>query len=175
MKLPLTTCILRPWTTSDKDSLVKHANNPRIAANMRDLFPYPYTEKDADNWLQSLLHHSPIHLLLAIEINAEAVGGIGIHGQEGERRFNAEIGYWLAEPFWNKGILSEAVPALVNYTFSTYSFTRIFAGVYSYNPASSRVLEKSGFHLEAVHRNAIYKNGQYCDEKVYVIHKSPSI
>jgi RimJ/RimL family protein N-acetyltransferase len=161
---------LRPFVLSDVDALVKHANNPRIAMNLRDGFPHPYTEKDGQNWIRMVMENKA-DLILAIEINGEACGGIGLHGGKDVYRFNAEIGYWLSEKYWGKGIISEAVKLVVDHGFTHYKWTRIHAGVFSSNPASMKVLEKCGFSQEAHFRKSVLKGGKYLDEHVYSILK----
>jgi len=159
--------ILRPWRNDDAPSLARYADNPRVAACMRDLFPSPYTPDDANRFI-AMATGAPPGLLLAIEVNGEAAGGIGIRPLEDVYRGTAEIGYWLAEPFWGRGIVTDAVRALVPVAFDRTGITRIQASIFSNNPASMRVLEKCGFVREAVHRNAITKHGVIMDEVMYV-------
>jgi [ribosomal protein S5]-alanine N-acetyltransferase len=159
--------LLRPWRPEDAPALARHANNPRVAACMRDLFPSPYTLDDAHRFIRLATGPSP-NLFLAMEVKGETVGGIGIHPLEDVHRGTADIGYWLAEPFWGKGIVTDAVRALVPVVFELTGIMRIQAGIFSGNPASMRVLEKCGFVREAVHRNAITKNGVLMDEVMYV-------
>jgi len=159
--------LLRPWHQADAPPLARHADNPRVSACMRDAFPSPYTIEDAHRFIAMATGPSP-NLFLAIDRWGEAVGGIGIHPLEDVYRGTAEIGYWLAEPFWGKGIITEAVRAFVPVAFERTGAGRIQAGVFSDNPASMRVLEKSGFAREAVHRNAITKRGVVMDEVLYV-------
>ena len=159
--------LLRPWRLEDAASLARHANNPRIPACMRDLFPSPYTPEDASRFIAMATSPSP-GILLAIEVQGEAAGGIGIHPLADVYRGTAEIGYWLGEPFWGKGIVTDAVRALVPVAFDRMDIVRIQAGIFSDNPASMRVLEKCGFVREAVHRKAITKRGVVMDEVLYV-------
>jgi RimJ/RimL family protein N-acetyltransferase len=109
--------------------------------------------------------------IFAIDIDGVAVGSIGITPQTDVREKNAEIGYWLAEPFWGQGIATRAVIQLVEYGFKTYDITRIFACTFSTNPASQRVLEKAGFVCEARLKDAMYKNGIFMDELIYAVRK----
>ena len=163
--------ILRAWDPSDASALVKHANNPKVAAHLRDGFPYPYTPGDARNWL-SMVGSNKEDVILAIEVMGEAAGGIGLHGMKDVYRYNSEIGYWLSEVHWGKGIMTEAVGAMVKYAFEETSWLRLFAAVYENNPASMRVLEKNGFIPEAVHRKAVMKNGTLMDEHLYALLKT---
>jgi ribosomal-protein-alanine N-acetyltransferase len=159
--------ILRDWIPDDAGSLARHANNPKIAATMRDAFPSPYTPEDAHRFISMATGSTP-NFFLAIEVMGEAIGGIGIHPLDDVKRRSAEIGYWLTEPFWGKGIVTDAVRSLVPVAFKKYDIVRLQAGIFSNNPASMRVLEKCGFIREAVHRNAITKNGTLLDEVIYV-------
>ena len=162
-----TGAVLRPWREDDALPLARYANNPRVSACMRDLFPSPYTVEDAERFIAMATGPTP-NLFLAIEVRGEAAGGIGIHPLEDVYRGTAEIGYWLAEPFRGQGIVTDAVRALVPVAFERTGVGRIQAGIFSNNPASMRVLEKCGFVREAVHRNAITKNGMVMDEVMYV-------
>ncbi|MCK9307272.1 MAG: GNAT family N-acetyltransferase [Methanoculleus sp.] len=159
--------VLRTWAPDDAESLVRHANNPRIAAMMRDGFPSPYTPADARRFISAAMDTTS-HLYLAIDVCGEAVGGIGIQPLDGVKRRTAEIGYWLSESFWGRGFVTDAVRSLVPVAFETFDIVRLEAGIFSSNPASMRVLEKCGFTREAVHRMAVTKNGVTLDEVVYV-------
>lgn len=134
---------------------------------MRDAFPSPYTMDDARRFI-AMATGPDAPLLLAIEVQREAAGGIGIHPLGDVYRGTAEIGYWLAEPFWGKGIMTGAVEALVPVAFQQTDLVRIQAGIFADNPASMRVLEKAGFTREAVHRHAVTKRGVVMDEVMYV-------
>lgn len=158
--------ILRKWKRSDAESLCKHADNENIAVNLRDGFPHPYTMKDADKWLEMVLGNTR-DLIYAIEVSGEACGGIGLHGGKDVYRYNAEIGYWLSEKHWGKGISTQAVALLVDEGFTNYDWIRIYAGVFSSNPASMRVLEKNGFREEAVFRKSVKKRGVFLDEHIW--------
>jgi len=163
--------ILRPWTNNDLESLVKFANNFNIAKNMTDQFPHPYSLENGRTFIETATKNSPINIF-AIEIAGQAVGGIGIHPQTDIHRKNAELGYWLAEPFWGQGVISKAVTEMVAFGFNTYDIDRIFARPFGTNKASQRVLEKAGFKLEARFSNTLFKNGEYADELVYAIRRS---
>jgi RimJ/RimL family protein N-acetyltransferase len=160
---------LRKFVESDLASLVKSANNANIAKYVRNIFPHPYTDEDGRQFLAIAANDSGI---FAIDIDGEAVGSIGITPQSDVREKNAEIGIWLAEPFWGHGIATRAVVQIVEYGFKTFDITRIFACTFSTNPASQRVLEKAGFICEALLKDAIYKNGIYMDELIYAVRKT---
>ena len=161
---------IRPWTLNDLDSLVKYANNWNISRNLTDKFPFPYTETDGKEFIEFASYDDPIHIF-AIDIEGEAAGGIGIHKQDDIHRKNAELGYWLAEPFWGKGIMTNAVKQMVTFAFITYDIDRVFARPFGTNKASQRVLEKAGFTLEGKFEKVLYKNEEYLDELIYSIRR----
>jgi Acetyltransferases, including N-acetylases of ribosomal proteins len=161
---------LRPWTISDLDSLVKYANNINIAKFMTDQFPHPYTYENGKAFIQ-FATSSTASKIFAIDINGEAVGGIGIHPQTDIQRKNAELGYWLAEPFWGQGIMTRAIPQMVDFTFHNFDINRIFARPFGTNKASQKVLEKTGFVVEASFEKTYFKNGHYEDELIYALRR----
>jgi len=160
--------ILRPFRDSDLPSLVKYANNYNIAKFLTNQFPHPYTDDDGKKFISSVANNEPANVF-AIEINGEAVGAIGIFPQSDIHEKNAEMGYWLAEPFWGNGIITGAIGKVVEYGFKTFNITRIYARPFSINPASQRVLEKAGFVYETQLKNAVFKNDNYMDELIYVM------
>lgn len=157
---------LREFTPDDKYRMAEIANNPKIAVNLRDGFPHPYSVKDAESFIEMCQKLTPPQIF-AIELNGVYVGNIGVIKGTDVYRKSGEIGYFLAEPYWNKGIMPKAVDLICDYAFKNLDIVRIHTGVFSYNPASQRVLEKCGFIREAVFKNAIYKNGVLCDEIRY--------
>lgn len=161
---------LRKWAISDLDNLVKYANNWNIAKNMTNKFPYPYTESDGKAFITFALKDNPIHIF-AIEINGEAVGGIGIHPETDIFIKNAELGYWLAESFWGQNIITKAVKQIIEFGFSTFDIDRIYARPFGTNIASQKILEKNNFKLEGRYDKILYKNGAYLDELVYAIRR----
>lgn len=162
--------ILRPWTMNDLDSLVTYANNFRIASFMTDGFPYPYSLDHGKKFIEYATKDDPIHIF-AIDISGTASGGIGIHPQQDIFRKNAELGYWLAEPFWGKGIMTKAIREMVEFAFRTYDINRVFAKPFGTNIASQRVLEKAGFKFEGKFDQTIFKNGVYLDELIYSVRR----
>lgn len=168
MNIKLRTCTLRPWRESDEQSLSYHANNINIWNNMRDMFPHPYTIERAQWWIQEGCKAKGT-FNLAIEVDGEAVGGIGLIFKEDVYRRTAEIGYWLGEEHRGKGIMSEAVRELTEYAFSNFDLVRIYASVFESNVASMRVLEKAGYSFEARLRKNITKNGQTFDDLIYSV------
>jgi [ribosomal protein S5]-alanine N-acetyltransferase len=161
---------IRPWTLNDLSSLVNYANNWNIAKNMTDQFPFPYTENNGKEFIEFANKDRPIHIF-AIDVDGQAAGGIGIHPQEDIHRKNAELGYWLAEPFWGQGIMTNAVNKMLTFAFNTYDVERIFARPFGTNRASQRVLEKTGFVLEGKFENVLYKGEEYLDELIYSIRR----
>ena len=161
---------LRPFTINDLDSLVKYANNPNIANNLTDKFPYPYTKENGKMLIEFATKNTPT-TIFSIDINGEVCGGIGIHPQEDVHRKNAELGYWLAEPFWRNGIITKAIIQIVEYGFINFDITRIFARPYGTNVASQRVLEKAGFTFEGRFEKTLFKNGEFKDELIYACRK----
>lgn len=163
-------CKLRPWDIKDVDNLVKYANNFNIAKNLTNQFPHPYTRENGEAFIRMATQDHP-RRIFAIELNGEAAGGIGLHPQTDIYRKNAELGYWLAEPFWGKGIMTYAVSQIVDYGFKTFDINRIFARPFGTNTGSQRVLEKAGFVLEGKFEKTLFKNGVYLDELVYAVRK----
>ncbi len=157
---------VRSWRKADIDSLVRHANNQRIADNLRDQFPYPYTRRAAIDYLDFAREQSP-ERSFAIEHAGEAVRGIGFQIGIDIARVSAEIGYWLSEEYWGRGLTTRAVQACSEWAFDRYNLTRLFALVFAYNQPSMRVLEKAGFEREAVLRRSAIKNGVILDQVMY--------
>jgi RimJ/RimL family protein N-acetyltransferase len=161
---------LRPWRMEDLDSLVRYANNPNIARFLTDKFPHPYTAEGGRAFIAFANQSVPIRIF-AIDIDGQASGGIGIHPQEDIYRKNAELGYWLGEPFWGQGIMSRAIGLAVAYAFEHFDIDRVFARPFGSNLASQKVLEKNHFVLEGRYHQVLIKNGIREDEMVYAIRK----
>jgi RimJ/RimL family protein N-acetyltransferase len=164
--LALKACELRSWRSSDLESLVRYANNRNIWINLRDRFPHPYTSRDGREFLKYARAQRP-EVAFAIAVHDEAVGGIGFQLQDDVERVSAEIGYWLGEPFWGRGIATEALIALTKHAIATYGLTRIYALPFAWNAASCRVLEKAGYTLEARLRRSAVKDGRVTDQVQY--------
>lgn len=161
---------LRPFKESDLESLVKYANNYNIAKNLTGKFPHPYTVENGRQFIAIANKNKP-HNILSIDVNGEVVGAIGIHPQEDIMCKNAEMGYWLAEPFWGKGIVTSAVKQMTEYGFKNWDIDRIYARPFGSNIGSQKVLEKAGFQLEARFKNTIFKFGEYQDELFYAVRR----
>ena len=163
--------VLRPWHPDDLDDLVRFANNPAIARNMTDQFPHPYSAENGKTFIAFAISETPPRIL-TIEVEGHAAGGIGLHPQADIHRKNAELGYWLAEPYWGKGIITRAIGQMVEYGFEQWDFDRIFARPFGTNIGSQRALEKAGFVLEARFEKTLFKNGEYLDELIYAVRRS---
>src|SRR6266545_3065107 len=146
MEIELKTCVIRPWRPGDEESLVAHANNYNVWRNMRNRFPHPYTAEDAREWIHRTGEESP-RTNFAIVVDGEAAGGIGLVLNGDIHRCSAEIGYWLGEAFWGRGVVTEAVRAMTQWAFDNFNLSRIYAGVLEWNPASMRVLEEERFFV----------------------------
>jgi RimJ/RimL family protein N-acetyltransferase len=166
MRITLDCCTVRSWEFADVDTLPAYANNRRIWMNLRDAFPHPYTKQSARDWIRGVRQRSP-ETSFAIAVDEEAVGGIGFVMHGDVERVSAEIGYWLGEPFWGRGLVTEALVAVTRYAIETCGLTRIYALPFAYNTASCRVLEKAGYTLEARLRRSAIKDGRVVDQLQY--------
>jgi [ribosomal protein S5]-alanine N-acetyltransferase len=166
MKFTLQNCVVRSWEAGDVPSLVAHANNRKIWINLRDRFPHPYTKTDGQNFIRTSREMRP-ETFFAIAVDGQAVGGIGFVLQSDVDRMSAEVGYWLGEAFWGRGIVSEALAAVSTHAIEEHGLTRLFALPFAYNTASCRVLEKAGYVLEARLRRSAIKDGVIVDQLQY--------
>jgi ribosomal-protein-alanine N-acetyltransferase len=161
--------ILRPWRRSDISSLVRYANNRKIWLNLRDVFPHPYTHAEAEKWVAICGSNQGPATHFAIELQGEAIGGIGCRLLDDVNCKTAEVGYWIGEPFWGGGIATAALKQTTNYAFEIFSVERLQASVFEWNPASARVLEKAGYVLEGRLRRSIFKDGRLADSLLYAL------
>jgi RimJ/RimL family protein N-acetyltransferase len=168
MSLPVRTskCVVRTFRLEDAPSIARNGNNRAIWRNLRDRFPHPYTEDDAVGYIRFILAKNPYHSL-AIEVDGQAVGGLSLRPGEDIERVGAEIGYWLGEPYWGRGIMTDAVGLVTDYAFRALSLERVFAVPFTGNVASCRVLEKVGFVREGLMRRSAIKDGQVLDQYLY--------
>lgn len=157
---------IRKWSTDDIENLVQYANNKNISDKLADAFPFPYTKEFGTNFIERVSTESPTKIF-AITLNDKAIGSIGVFPATDIHRKNADIAYWIAEPFWGQGIAVKAIALIIDYAFQTFDISRIYAKPYGSNPNSHKVLEKAGFKLEATLENAVYKNQQYLNELIY--------
>lgn len=161
---------LRPFAMSDLDNLVKHANNFNISKNLTDKFPHPYLAENGRAFIEMTKAMQPVSVF-GIIVDGEVAGGIGLHPRKDVERLNAELGYWVAEPFWGNKIAPRAIAQIVEFGFGNLEIDRIFARPFGSNLASQRVLEKAGFKLEARFEKTMIKNGVLEDELVYAIRR----
>jgi ribosomal-protein-alanine N-acetyltransferase len=150
----------------DVASLVRHADNRKIWLNLRDRFPHPYTQHDGISFVHRVRSSRP-ETTFAIEVDGEAAGGIGFMLQHDVERVSAEIGYWLGETYWGRGICTVAVRAVTRHAIEQHGLTRLFALPFAHNTPSCRVLEKAGYTLEGHLRRSAVKDGQVCDQMLY--------
>ena len=166
MKLEFGDYQIRDWEEWDAPSLAKYANNRKIWLNLRDAFPHPYTLSDAKEFISKVKTQDP-RTYFSIASQTEAIGSIGLGLGKDVHRFTAEMGYWLAEPFWNMGIMSAGIKIFSDFALEKFNLNRIYAEPYSSNPASARVLEKAGFIREGIMKAHAYKDGKVLDMHLY--------
>ena len=163
---------LREWRLSDAASLAENANNINIWNNLRDGLPHPYSENDGKEFIEMALEMPKPATLLAIAVDEKAVGSIGFFVRTDVERISAELGYFIGEKFWNKGITTEAVKQIVKYAFANFpELHKIYATPFDFNTASHKVLQKAGFEREAILKQAAIKNGKIVDLHYYSIFK----
>lgn len=163
--------VLRPWSIKDAAELAAMADNKNIADNLRDGFPWPYSIQDAKAWLNLIIPENNPPRFFAIITAEQLVGSIGLVTKSDIYRKNIEIGYFLSEKHWRKGIAVKAVKAATSYAFKDFDVVRVYAEPFADNIASCRVLEKAGFHLEATLRRNVIKNGIIKDSCIYSVLK----
>jgi len=159
--------IIRQWKNEDLQELVFQANNVNVWNNLRNYFPHPYTEEHGKAWLEKVVDALPA-INMAIEADGKMAGGIGLILNGDVYIKSAEIGYWLGEQYWGKGIATEAVRQMTEYAFYYFDLVRLYAEVFETNKASMRVLEKNGYYLEGVRRKAVFKNDVLMDDYIWV-------
>ena len=159
---------LRPLTEEDTKPMALLANNRNIWNNVRDLLPSPYTEKDAETFIH-LVKEETAQTKFAIDYKKQFCGVIGLVPQQDVYKMTAEIGYWIGEPFWSKGIATVAVKLITDYGLHTLGFNRIHTGVFEYNIGSMRVLEKNGYGKDGIFKKSIFKNGKIWNEHRFSI------
>jgi RimJ/RimL family protein N-acetyltransferase len=158
--------LLRDWENKDAQAIAAYANNRKIWLNLRDGFPSPYTPRDAEQFIAKVNQADP-RTVFAIATETEAIGSIGLVLGSDVHRYTAEIGYFLAEPFWGKGIMTQAVHYFTTWAIQKFRLHRISAEPYAPNRASRRVLEKAGYVYEGTCRSSVFKNGEIMDQAVY--------
>lgn len=158
--------VLRPWKLEDAEEVAAVANNPKIADNLRNVFPHPYSLQDAEEFAKDCIQKDGLgQITRIIEVNGRAVGSISVCVQGDVYEKCGELGYWLAEEYWGRGIMTEAVKRICKEAFETFDIVRIYAEPFEYNRGSRSVLQKAGFTCEGIMRNGVFKNGKihsYC-------------
>lgn len=159
--------VFRTWRSRDVEALCKHANNKAVWRGLLDRFPHPYTETDAERWIA--LNHATLTAPqnFAIDLDGEAIGGVGLDRRQDVFSGTAEIGYWVSEAYWGRGIATAAATFIADYGFGSFPIERLQAGVFAGNQASMRVLEKAGFTFEGCLRRAVKKEGRSLDLMMY--------
>lgn len=157
---------IRSFHKSDVEAIVRYGNNRNVSIHLRETFPFPYRRADAQAWLKFVAGQSP-ETNFALAAQDELIGGIGLRMLGDVDRVSAELGYWLGEPFWQKGIATEAVRSFLPFCFRQFEIARIYAEVFSGNEPSIRVLEKCGFEPEGIMRQAVIKDGELKDKFIF--------
>ncbi|WP_283607625.1 GNAT family N-acetyltransferase [Faecalispora anaeroviscerum] len=161
-------CSIRTWMLSDAVDLAEALNNPNVMNNLRDGLPCPYTQTDAESYIRAMLAAEPgSQYAFAIDVGGRTVGSIGVFRQANIHFRTAELGYYVAEPYWGRGVCTGAVRQICDYVFRNSDILRIFAEPFARNAASCRVLEKAGFTTEGILRKNAVKNGEILDMKLY--------
>ncbi|WP_434311711.1 GNAT family N-acetyltransferase [Hominifimenecus sp. rT4P-3] len=164
--------VIRPWQIEDAEELAEALSNKNVQDHLRDGLPYPYTKADAEWYIHEMQSADPKSTFaFAITSADQVVGSIGVFRQNNIHFRTAEMGYYIAEPYWNKGLATKAVGEICKYVFEQTDIIRIFAEPFSYNTASCRVLEKNGFQYEGTLRSNAVKNGKVLDMKLYALVK----
>jgi len=160
--------LIREWRRGDEESLVRHANNPNVSRHLREIFPYPYTADEATRWIMHASSKIPT-TDFAIVVGGEAAGGIGFFQLGDVARRSVDIGYWLGEAHWGKGIMTDVLRAMSDHIFANFDVCRIQTIVFESNLTSIRVLEKAGYSYEGRQRRAVTKNGITMDALMYAL------
>ncbi len=159
---------IRSFRAQDTAALARYANNRNVSRNLRDAFPHPYTMAHAETWISFAAQQST-ETDFAIASATELIGGIGLRLQRDVHRLSAEVGYWLGEPFWGRGIATALLRAFTEYAFAQFDLVRLYGYVYEWNPASARVMEKVGYTCEGRLQKSVVKDGQIMDQFLYAI------
>ena len=161
-------CKIRKWKLTDAKDIAVALSNKKIQDNLRDGIPYPYSEQDGIDYISSMLSANKDETFaFAITLDDKAIGSIGVFRQQNIHRQTAEMGYYIAEEYWGKGIMTDAVKQICEYVFENSDILRLYAEPFAYNAGSCRVLEKAGFKYEGTLRSNAVKNGKVVDMKMY--------
>lgn len=166
-------CKIRKWELSDAADLAAALSNKKIQDNLRDGLPYPYTVQDGMDYISAMLSADEEKTFaFAVTIDRKVIGSIGVFRQENIHRQTAELGYYIAEEYWGRGIMTEAIKQICKYVFGRSDIIRIYAEPFAYNTASCRALEKAGFQYEGTLRSNAVKNSEVIDMKMYSLLKT---
>ena len=164
---------IRPWTLADAADLARALSNKRVQDNLRDGLPFPYTEQDGRDYISAMLAADKNETFaFAVTAEGRVVGSIGVFRQGNIHRRTAELGYYIAEEYWGKGVMTSAVRQICAHVFANSDIIRIYAEPFSHNAASCRVLEKAGFRYEGTLRANAVKNGRVIDMRMYALLKT---
>lgn len=173
MELRTDGCTLRRLRPGDAASLARHADNRKIWLNLRDLFPHPYKLADAESFIARAAVEDPL-VTFGIDVSGEAVGCIGLRLGTDVERYSAEVGYWLGEEYWRRGITTGALRVITAYAFEELGLVRVFAVPFAHNAASAVVLERAGYQLEGTLRQSAVKDGRVLNQFVYAAIREPA-
>lgn len=166
-------CRIRKWEMSDARDLAEALSNTKVQDNLRDGLPYPYTEQDGKDFISDMLAADENETFaFAVTADSKVIGSIGVFRQQNIHRQTAELGYYIAEEYWGRGLMTEAVTQVCRHVFENSDIIRIYAEPFAYNAASCRVLEKAGFKYEVTLRDNAVKNGKVIDMKMYSLLKA---
>lgn len=167
-------CTIRKWRQSDTGDLATALSNPKVLNNLRDGLPYPYTQRDAEDYIRAMLSaDEDSSFAFAVTVDDRCIGSIGAFRQGNIHRRTAELGYYLAEEYWGRGLMTQAIGQLCRWVFDNTDILRIYAEPFSYNTGSCRALEKAGFRYEGLLKNNAVKNGKLLDMKLYALTREP--
>lgn len=162
------TCKIREWKLEDAEDLAAVISDKDVQDNLRDGIPYPYTREDAEEFISAMLSADRNKVFaFAITADEKVAGSIAVFRQENIHSRTGELGYYLAQDYWGKGLMPEAVKQICDYVFCNTDMIRIFAEPFAQNIRSCRVLEKAGFQYEGTLRCNAVKNGLVMDMKMY--------
>ncbi len=161
--------LLRPWKTEDAERLAEIANNKNIYDNLRDGFPHPYSIEDAKKYISGAQEDNNQLKIFAIVVDGIVAGSIGAFFLKDVYRKNAEIGYYLAEEYWGRGIMTKVIKAITEYLFDNFDIIRVYAEPFARNFGSRRVLEKAGYRFEALLKSNVIKNNEIEDSCIFAI------
>jgi len=163
---------LRDWKLKDAENIVHYANNPKVAETLRNAFPHPYTLDDAHTFISQSIHQNKtIQSIKAIAVDGEAIGSIGLILQGDVSCKSGELGFWLGESFWGKGIMTKAIIQACDNGFKNFDIVRIYARPFAGNIGARKALENAGFELEGIFKKSIYKNENILDSCMYALVK----